>query len=45
MNRRNRPRAREGKRVDDLVELIKELKEKRPEIYRHIVGLIKALLQ
>jgi hypothetical protein len=31
--------------VDDLVELIKELKEKRPEIYRHIVGLIKALLQ
>jgi hypothetical protein len=26
---------------DELIELIVQLKEKKPELYRHIVGLIK----
>ncbi len=33
--------------MDEIAEFIrklKELKEKKPDIYRHIIGLIKALL-
>jgi hypothetical protein len=30
--------------MDELFDLIKKLKEKRPEIYRHIMGMIKAIL-
>jgi hypothetical protein len=30
--------------MDDLTELIRKLKEFRPGIYRHLIGLIKAIL-
>jgi len=30
--------------MDDLAELIRKLKELRPNIYRHLIGLIKAIL-
>lgn len=29
---------------DELIELICKLKERKPELYRHLVGLIKLML-
>lgn len=31
-------------KLDELAVLIDKLKEKKPDIYRHLVGMIKALL-
>jgi hypothetical protein len=30
--------------MDELSDLVKKLKEKHPEIYRHIIGIIKSIL-
>lgn len=30
--------------MDDLFDLLKKLKEKKPDMYRHIIGLVKAIL-
>lgn len=31
--------------MDELENLIRKLKESKPDIYRHIVGLIRSILQ
>jgi hypothetical protein len=40
------PRRKRGgqKGMDELYDLIKKLKEKKPDLYRHIIGIIKSIL-
>ena len=30
--------------LDELVKLIQKLKQKKPDVYRHLIGIIKAML-
>lgn len=31
--------------ADELVELIRKLKEKKPDIYQHFIGVIRSILK